>query len=144
MIYQNFNRILYVDVNDSRKNFEIMIYYLKNDKKNIISSKKTFVTSKKKFFSFSKRKNVKLIMFLNWIFILVEKKYWLIELKMIAIEYWLFQTIIHKSSIAQWTLSTNSIEKLSQYLTISYSTRRNESRFYSIVCKSLIKKYFKQ
>ena len=103
MIHQNFNRVLYVDVNDSRKNFEIMIYYLKNDKKNIISSKKTFVTSKKKFFSFSKRKNVKLIMFLNWIFILVEKKYWFIELKMIEL-IWLIKRIRHLIEIVKYVI----------------------------------------
>ena len=58
-----------------------MIYYFKNNKKNIISLKEFFVTSKIKFFSFSKRKNVKLIIFFNRIFIFVEKKILIYRIK---------------------------------------------------------------
>ena len=98
----NSNRVFYVDVNESRKNFEIIMYHLKNDKntqyllndelaishlrKNsqIINNNLSLViesfsqTRSKnilKTSSSSKRKNVEFIKFFNRMLISIEKKY---------------------------------------------------------------------
>ena len=87
----------YVDINDFRREFEIMIYYLKNDKnhesiKELSSNKKLLSNDERIFFSSLKRKNVKFIMFLNRMLTITEKKYWFIELKMIDF-VWLIKRI---------------------------------------------------
>ena len=80
LIHQNLNRILYIDVDESRKNFDVMMYHLKNDKNKQSLSindnlKKTFEITTFKLSSTSfKRKNVESIMFLNRMLTFVEKK----------------------------------------------------------------------
>ena len=93
LIHHNSIRILYVDVNDFRLEFEIMIYHLKSNQSHE-SMKKSSLSNdnRKSFFSSSKRKNVKLIMFLNRMLTSTEKKYWSSELKMIDL-IWLIKRI---------------------------------------------------
>ena len=71
-----------------------MIYHLKNDKNHV--SQKKFSSSnddrKTFFFSFFKRKNVELIMFLNRMLTSAEEKYWFTKLKMIDL-IWLIKRI---------------------------------------------------
>ena len=98
MIHHNSLRVFYVDVNDFRREFEVMIYYLKSDKnhksiKKLSSNKKFSSDDERIFFSF-KRKNVKFIIFLNRMLTTAKKKYWFIELKMINF-VWLIKRIRH-------------------------------------------------
>ena len=100
LVHQDFNRILYVDVDEFRKDFDVMMYHFKNDKNKQFLSinddlKKTFEITTFKLSSTSfKRKNVESIMFLNRMLTFIEKKYWFIELKMIDL-IWLMKRIKH-------------------------------------------------
>lgn len=137
LIHQNFNRVLYADVDESRKKLQIMIYHLKSDKddKSIIetSDKSISLSDKIESSSSSKRKNVKFIMFLSRMLTSTKKKYWFTELEMTKL-VWLIKRIRHlieiskhviiiytnhvvNSSIARQTkLTSNSVDKLNMKL----------------------------
>ena len=130
LIYQNFNRVFYVDINESRKSFEIMIYHLKNDKNiQYLSNDELIINHLRKSFQIvdnnffliienfsqtrlknisktlllSKRKNVEFIIFFNRILISIEKKYWSIELKMTKL-IWLIKQIRHMIKTSKYII----------------------------------------
>ena len=97
LVYQDFNRVLYVDVDEFRKNFDVMMYHLKNDndKQSLFNNVDLKNAFEIKLSSTSfKRKNVESIMFLSRMLTFVEEKYWFIELKMIDL-IWLMKRIKH-------------------------------------------------
>ena len=97
LVHQDFNRVLYVDVDEFRKNFDVMMYHLKsdNDKQSLLNNVDLKNAFEIKLSSTSfKRKNVESIMFLNRMLTFVEEKYWFIELKMIDL-IWLMKRIKH-------------------------------------------------
>ena len=70
LIHFDSNKSIYIDVNASkRKNFDVMIFHVKNDSSN----------------EFICRTNVQSIMFLNKQLSDAESRYWPIELKMIGV-----------------------------------------------------------
>ena len=114
LIYYNFIRIIYINVNAfKRYNFNIVIYYLKLE----INSNNF------------KHNEIELILFFSRMFIVVKKWYWFIELKIIEL-IWIIRRvryiikvfqhvtvifidyIVNASIIKQTTLLFNNIDKL--------------------------------
>ena len=96
-VHQDFNRVLYVDVDEFRKSFDVMMYHFKsdNDKQSLLNNVDLKNAFEIKLSSASfKRKNVESIMFLSRMLTFVEKKYWFIELKMTDL-IWLVKRIKH-------------------------------------------------
>ena len=78
LVHQNSNRILYVDVDESRKDFDVMMYHFKSDKgkQSLLNDVDLRNAFEIKLSSASlKRKNVESIMFLSRMLTFAEKKY---------------------------------------------------------------------
>ena len=81
LIHFNSKRILYVDLNFSKKKkIEVMIYHVHSDKMS--------------FIEYSAKRSVQSILFLSRLFTSVETRYWSIELELIEL-IWIFKKIRH-------------------------------------------------
>ena len=74
LIHFNFDRILFIDVDASKKlEFDIVIYYVKHENKYRELNSKLLIV----------KKNMKLILFLSKCLIDTKRRYWFIELKIV-------------------------------------------------------------
>ena len=141
LIHQDPNRVLYADVDGSRKGFGVIVYHLKSDKGNkpidvaadAMPSDLQKASADKPTPTPPKRKDVEPIMFLSRMLTPAEEKYWPTELEMAGL-VWLVKRIRHlieaakhvtiiytdhaaNPSIARQTkLTSSSVDKLNMKL----------------------------